>query len=269
MKGTATNNGSDARSIDINSYKIIDKSGNEYKADVKNTIYQPEGTGIAYNNIEPGQTKTWLAFFPVPATAQGLKLRATDLKLFPDKVARITLPNPNVSPAKPSEGSKAVKAASAKTVRTKEEPKAATTLATKKPAARKDGINLQKVKSAEMGFEILIPEGAKTLQKSKWAITYSLVLKDRINEININLTLMSANNLDDLANTATMTGGKEILEKKSVENGFLVVKKGRGSLIVVWLSRKGKKESVTVKVTVPDTYKAIALEIAKSLKVTK
>lgn len=135
-------------------------------------------------------------------------------------------------------------------------------------ATRKDGINLSEVTSAEMGFAILIPEGAKTLQKSKWATTYSLVLKGGANEINVSLSPMGVDSLDELVNTATETGGKEILEKGPVENGFLVVKKW-GPLTQVWLSRKGAKNSVTVKVTVPDAYKALAQEIANSLKVTK
>lgn len=262
MKGTAANNGTDARSITINAYKILDKTGKEYKADVRNAIYTPEGTGIASIKIAPGETKPWQAFFPIPKTAQGLKLWATDLKLLPKNTANITLPNPDSRPSKPAEGSKTATTAGTKTTKTK----AASTPAAKKPAARKDGIKLSELTSAEMGYAILIPEGAKTLQKSKWATTYSLVLKGGVNEINVNLTPMGADSLDELVNTATETGGKEILEKNSLEDGFLVVKKW-GPLAQVWLSRKGAKNSVTVKVTVPDAYKALALEIANSLKV--
>lgn len=176
----------------------------------------------------------------------------------PDQTATFPLPDLTTSPAA-SSGQ-----AQAETTKTK----ATTTPATNKPITRKDEIKLQKITSDEMGFEILIPEGAKTLQKTKWATTYSLVLKDRINEININLAPMSVDSLDELISTATEVGGKEILEKKPVENGFLVVKK-QASLIQVWLSRKGKTKSVTIKVTVPDAYKALALEIANSLIVTQ
>lgn len=254
LRGTATNNSTDSRSINITTYKITDKAGTSYKADVRNSIYQPEGTGVASITVEPGATQKWLAFYAIPLSAQGLSLKATDMTFVPDQMATFPLPDPT-----------SALAASSGQAQT-ETTKATTTPATNKPTARTDGIKLQEVTSEEMGFEILIPEGAKALQKSKWATTYSLVLKDGINEININLTPMSANSLDELVNTATEVGGKEILEKNSVENGFLVVKK-RASLIQVWLSRKGKNNSVTIKVTAPDSYKALALEIANSLKV--
>ena len=133
----------------------------------------------------------------------------------------------------------------------------------------KKAITLEKAAYDKLGFEIQIPKGSKTLQKGILGTTYSLVLPDGMNEINVHLTSAKMKSMADLVRLATMMGGKKVLEKKTVDGGFMLVKASRGKLLEVWLSRKGKTASVTVKVSVPNEHKALAIRIAESLKVTK
>lgn len=140
----------------------------------------------------------------------------------------------------------------------------------KKGDAKKSGdakITLEKKNVDKMGAEILLPKGAKTLAEGKLSTTYSLVLSDGANEINVQLLGSASKDLKSLVRMATMIGGKKILQKKAVEGGFLVVKKDTGPLSQVWVSRKGKGGGITAKVSVPDKHKDLAVKIALSLKV--
>jgi hypothetical protein len=130
---------------------------------------------------------------------------------------------------------------------------------------KKAKITLEKKAVPEMGVELLIPKGAKTLQKGKMASTFSLPLPGGMHEINVHITGAAHKNMKGLVRMATMMGGKKVLEKKKIDGGFFLVKKARGPLTEVWVAKTKGDKGVTVKVSVKDEHKGIAVKIGKSL----
>ena len=94
LGGKVTNGDSKKRLVTAGTFKIVDSEGNEYKPDVKNVRYQPKGTGVAFISVEPGATRSWMAFFSIPESATGLVLRANDLTFASKRVAEFSLPDP-------------------------------------------------------------------------------------------------------------------------------------------------------------------------------
>ena len=116
----------------------------------------------------------------------------------------------------------------------------------------------------KVGFEILVPKGATVLNKDQTSATYSLLLPGGLYEINIHVTAGGAKELSELIFNATLMGGKKILEKTVVKNGFLVIKKEAMGLEEIWFVRN-KKSRISVKVGYPKKYRVDALKIANSL----
>ena len=101
VKGKVTNSAAEERNLTTAFVWLEDRSGTKYRNDGSGTvIYQPAGTGVSLLKVPPGATKPWVAFFPVPKGASGMKLIATDLK-FRD-AARAELPLPDALPGKPA-----------------------------------------------------------------------------------------------------------------------------------------------------------------------
>lgn len=135
------------------------------------------------------------------------------------------------------------------------------------PAEAK-AIELEEISDEGLGYTIQIPKGAKTLQKTDMAHTYSLPLPGGLFEYNVHLTGAEMKDLADLERMATMMGGKEIDEKKELEGGgYMVVKKPETKILEVWVAKKGKK-AVTAKCSAPVTEKEKLIEICTSLEAT-
>ncbi len=156
---------------------------------------------------------------------------------------------------------------SAKTTTADTSKKATKTTAKKKGGAK---VVLESVKDKDMGYEIMIPKGAKVLQKDKLSgHTYSLPIGSG-QELNIHITGVANNTLASLKKNATMMGTKDVEEEKKLANGgFIVVKKPQFSVQEVWVAKKGKGASLTAKCTGPKAQKAKLKEMCSSLKVTK
>jgi hypothetical protein len=98
IRGTTRNGGEQRRSVNATTLRIVDQGGAEYGPDVRNALYQPEGTAVTHLAVEPGATVEWLAFLAVPETAAGLRLLANDLSFAPKAVAAFALPDPSPAP---------------------------------------------------------------------------------------------------------------------------------------------------------------------------
>jgi len=129
---------------------------------------------------------------------------------------------------------------------------------------------LEAVGSPEMGYQIRVPKGAKVLGKSKLSHTYSLVLSDRINEINVSLSPIGEDSLAAALSTVQMAGVQEVLEKSELGPGQydIVALWGPGTQQVHAYRRKGRV-SIRAKCAGPATQQALLKEICGSLEIVK
>ena len=102
LQGNARNNGTEARSIDVNTYKILDGAGNEYSFKPQ-PKFIPDGMMPSYIDVAPWATAEWMAVFAIPLDAEGLRLRFTDMQLVPDETKVIGIPGPQAAAAAPSD----------------------------------------------------------------------------------------------------------------------------------------------------------------------
>lgn len=130
-------------------------------------------------------------------------------------------------------------------------------------------IELEEKRDEGFGYVVKMPRGAKELAKDDMAQTYSLVLPDGVNELNINLTHNGATSLEDAVSTATMMGTKEVLEKKAVDGGWLVVKGAQLNVQEVWVFQQGKATPVTAKCTGPSGQLDALKAMCSSLQALK
>jgi hypothetical protein len=86
-------------------------------------------------------------------------------------------------------------------------------------AAEAAPIELEVKTAPGFGSSIKIPKGAKTLAEDKYTATYSLVLPDKINELNISMNQAGASDLADAKRTATMMGGT-VEDAKTLPSGM-------------------------------------------------
>jgi hypothetical protein len=138
----------------------------------------------------------------------------------------------------------------------------------KKVEAKKDaakGADLEEISDAAFGYRILVPKGAKTLQKDEYGHVFSLPLAGG-NEYNVAVGKVRAASLDDAVSTATMMGTKEI-EKKDAGEYYLVVKVPQFGTQEVHVYKKGA--DLNVKCTGPEKDQAKLLEMCTSLKSAK
>ncbi len=117
-------------------------------------------------------------------------------------------------------------------------------------------IPLTRIADAEMGYSISIPVGSKTLRKSRFGHTYSLVLAGGLHEYNVNLTSLDVSSLDDAKSTAVLADQAELELASEITDGYIVIKKPSGigqvlSIQEVWVFKRGNNKSVTAKCTGP------------------
>ena len=130
-------------------------------------------------------------------------------------------------------------------------------------------IELEEKRDEGFGYVVKMPRGAKELAKDDMAQTYSLVLPDGVNELNINLTHNGATSLEDAVSTATLMGTKEVLENKAIEGGWLVVKGAQMNIQEVWMFQRGKAKPVTAKCTGPSGQLEALKAMCSSLQALK
>jgi hypothetical protein len=120
------------------------------------------------------------------------------------------------------------------------------------------------------GYSVQMPRGVKELARDDLAQTYSLVLPDGVNELNVNLTHNGEATLEGAINTATLMGSKDIAERAELPGGgFLVVKAPQASVQEVWVFQKGKTTPVTAKCTGPSSHLDTLKTMCTSLRATK
>jgi|SRR6478609_4142012 len=132
-------------------------------------------------------------------------------------------------------------------------------------------IALKEFKGETFGFTIQAPEGAKELANNDMMWTYSLVLPDGMNEINVAVVKFGEiKSLDEAVKNTAFGEEPKIKDKKEVNGGYLVVKEPQGTLIQeTWFFTKTTDGSLGVKVTTPPAQQPLAEKIATSLKSTK
>lgn len=117
------------------------------------------------------------------------------------------------------------------------------------------------------GYAILLPKGARELSKDDSSHTFSLILPDGDNEINVTISRLEAASLADAINTATMFGANDVLEQRDMDGGgYFIVKGPRLGLQEVWAFRHGRKQPVAAKCTGPASNIAILRAICASLR---
>ncbi len=91
LTGKVTNNSSESENVSSNSLTVVDDSGKEYDLATDVTIYVPDDKFPTYIDIQPTQTVEWEAYYLVPTTAKGLKLKVNDLQILSDNEALVDL----------------------------------------------------------------------------------------------------------------------------------------------------------------------------------
>jgi hypothetical protein len=131
-------------------------------------------------------------------------------------------------------------------------------------------IALETVSRPDMGYQISVPKGAKVLGQSSLQHTYSLVLPDRVNEINVNVAKVGEDSLDAAVRTVQMAGVDKILEKSDRGGGEydIVAAWGPGTQQVHAYRRKGPVK-VRAKCAGPAAQQSLLKEICGSLAIVK
>lgn len=117
------------------------------------------------------------------------------------------------------------------------------------------------------GYAILLPKGARELSKDDNSHTFSAILADGDNEINVTLSRIEVSSLSDAVNTVTMFGANDVLEQRDMDGGgYFVVKSPQLDVEEVWAFRHGHKLPVAAKCTGPKSNIAILRIICGSLR---
>lgn len=91
IEGEVTNNTKVSQSVDSTSVVVTDSEDNEFSVSTDTTIYVDGDKSPIYITLQPTQTVEWEGYFQVPADAEGLALKATDLDFFSEKFVLIDL----------------------------------------------------------------------------------------------------------------------------------------------------------------------------------
>lgn len=113
-------------------------------------------------------------------------------------------------------------------------------------------------------FKIKMPKDAKKLNGGL-GVTYSKVLSDGMNEININISTPGSENLEALESKASMGSGQ--VSKKEEKNGGLFLTTKKGKLYDIYYVSADK--ALEVKVGVPKEHLDLGKEIAMSITASK
>lgn len=89
--GEVTNNTKETQSVDSTSVVVTDSDDNEFSVSTDTTIYVDSDKSPVYMSVQPTQTIDWEGYFQVPADAERLALKVTDLNFFSEKFALIDL----------------------------------------------------------------------------------------------------------------------------------------------------------------------------------
>lgn len=131
-------------------------------------------------------------------------------------------------------------------------------------------LTLEPVTDATMGYEIKIPKGAAVLQKEASSHTYSLVLPDGLNELNVSLSSMEPGELPNMVRLKQDFNQMKVQSQKDVEGGKLIVgAPGMLDVQTVLYSKPGKSIGILVTCAGPKDQEALLTEMCSSLKVTK
>ncbi len=132
-------------------------------------------------------------------------------------------------------------------------------------------ITLKEYKGEKLGFTIQAPEGAKELQNNDMMWTYSLVLPDGMNEINVTVVKSTGElpTIEDAIKFTVFGEEPKIKDKKVIGEDFLVVKEPQGTLQETWYFVKGKEGFWAAKCTTPVAHQPLAEKIVTSLKAAK
>jgi len=91
IEGEVTNNSKESQSVDSTSVVVTDSEDNEFSVSTDTTIYVDSDKSPVYITLQPTQTVEWEGYSQVPADADGLTLKATDLDFFSEKFVLIDL----------------------------------------------------------------------------------------------------------------------------------------------------------------------------------
>lgn len=91
IEGEVTNNTKESQSVDSSSVVVVDSEANEFSVSTDTTIYVDGNKSPIYITLQPTQTIEWEGYFQVPADADGLALKATDLDFFSEQFVIIDL----------------------------------------------------------------------------------------------------------------------------------------------------------------------------------
>ncbi|EKD76339.1 MAG: hypothetical protein ACD_43C00147G0003 [uncultured bacterium] len=91
IDGETTNNSKESQSLDSTSVVVLDADKNEFSVSTDTTIYVDGDKSPVYITLQPTQTVEWEGYFQVPAAAEGLVLKGTDLDFFSEKFVLIDL----------------------------------------------------------------------------------------------------------------------------------------------------------------------------------
>ena len=267
VKGSSTNHSDKRKSISVTSIYLEDSAGMKYNASPKTSLYQPQGSMLTYRSIDPGATSDWVAYFPVNADARGLRLKANDMQFVGKAFAVFDLPNDGAGmvPVAPVASGASKKAAPAAAKPINSVPAAKTA---KAAPAIQTAVPLSRVADKSVGGSLLLPTGSKTMremaeQHDWWyqpkgsAIGYSTTLT----------AVWSASDMAQAVKVATMTGGKELVGKKAIKNGFIVLKKPRGITQELWVFQNDKGKKLAAKCNGPAKELKTLMAICGSLRV--
>jgi hypothetical protein len=86
-----TNNTKESQSVDSTSVVVMDAEDNEFSVSTDTTIYVDGDKSPIYITLQPTQTVEWEGYFQVPADAEGLTLKGTDLDFFSEQYVLVDL----------------------------------------------------------------------------------------------------------------------------------------------------------------------------------
>ncbi len=280
VKGSSTNHSDKRKSISVTSIYLEDSAGLKYNASPKTSLYQPQGSMLTYRSIEPGATSDWVAYFPVNADARGLRLKANDMQFVGKAFAVFDLPNDgasivsvaaaaSVAPVSAKVATSAPKktAAVEKTAPATSKPAPAAKTAKAAPAIQ-TAVPLSRVADKSVGGSLLLPTGSKTMREM--AEQHDWWYQPKGSAIGYSTTLTAVWPAKDMAQAvkvATMTGGKELVGKKAIKNGFIVLKKPRGITQELWVFQNDKGKKLAAKCNGPAKELKTLMAICGSLRV--
>ena len=272
VKGTVSNHSDKTKSLNGSGVFLEDETGTKYKADPKMALYQETDSMLVFKRIEPGTTASWMAYFLVNTNAHGLHLKAGDLQFVSKEFATFDLSDDNASivTAKKEISDATKKQAGSQKVSSNAKPMTAvaTGKTSQTPLSMKTAVPLSRVFDKKIGASLMLPTGSQSVREMDRQHDWFFQPKDSAIGYSTILTAMwSATNLEQAVKVATMTGGKQVAEKKAIANGFVVMKKPRGMIQELWVFQNAKGKKLAAKCSGPATALKTLMAICGSLKV--